>query len=231
MDRIHHQRALHGNEAAQAGIAAFEFLRHQAVGDVGHSGAAVALQVRAKKSQLAQFRHQLHREGRFAIVFFDDRDDVLVDKLPRRLARQQLFVIEQRIEVQKIHAGKRGHQILLVVCRTKEKAGEASPVRNGMRRARRAIHSSALVSPQQAGDGPPRHETRLYSSAGEFLRVRLGWRSKIILQKGNQPLMGLRETGCDAIKSLLYSDRNCLQGWVCTSGIPEMKFGGHCRVP
>ena len=43
--------------------------------------------------------------------------------------------------------------------------------------------------------------------------------------------LGLRETGSDAIKSLLYSDRNRLQGWVCTSGIPEMKFGGHGRVP
>ena len=45
------------------------------------------------------------------------------------------------------------------------------------------------------------------------------------------PVLGLRQTRSDAIKSLLYSDRNCLQERVCTSGVPEMKIGGHCRVP
>jgi hypothetical protein len=45
------------------------------------------------------------------------------------------------------------------------------------------------------------------------------------------PVVGLRQTRSDAIKSLLCSDRNCLQERVCTSGVPEMKIGGHCRVP
>jgi hypothetical protein len=50
-------------------------------------------------------------------------------------------------------------------------------------------------------------------------------------KKQPDPVLGLRQTRSDAIKSLLYSDRNCLQGRVCTSGVPEMKIGGHCRVP
>jgi len=36
----------------------------------------------------------------------------------------------------------------------------------------------------------------------------------------------LREIGCDAIKSLLYLDRNGLWGRVCTSGIPEKHLAG-----
>jgi len=44
-------------------------------------------------------------------------------------------------------------------------------------------------------------------------------------------VLDLRETRSDAIKSTLCSGRNCLQGRVCTSGVPEMKIGGHCRVP
>ena len=110
MNRVHHQRALHGDKAAQAGIAALQFLDDQPVRHVGHAGAAVALQVRAKKSQFTQLGHQLQGKRRFAVVFFDDGDDVLVHKLPRRLSRQQFLVIQEGIEIQIIHAGKRGHQ-------------------------------------------------------------------------------------------------------------------------
>ena len=39
VDGIHDQSALHGYEAAQTGIAAFELLGYQAVGDIGHSSA------------------------------------------------------------------------------------------------------------------------------------------------------------------------------------------------
>jgi hypothetical protein len=53
----------------------------------------------------------------------------------------------------------------------------------------------------------------------------------IVCKKEPTLVMGLRETRCDAIKSRLKTDRNCLQGRVCTSGIPEKKIGGHCRVP
>ena len=106
VDRIHHQRALHGNEAAQAGIAALEFLHHQAVGDVGHSRAAVAFQVRAEESQFAELRHQLHGECGFAVVLFDDGKNFVVDELPRGLARQFLFVVQQGIEIDEIDAGE-----------------------------------------------------------------------------------------------------------------------------
>src|SRR5579864_30376 len=59
-------------------------------------------------------------------------------------------------------------------------------------------------------------------------RIRLHQES---CKKRTHPVLRLRETRSDAIKSLLYPDRNCLQEQVCTSGVPEMKIGGHCRVP
>ena len=52
-DGIHHQRALHADEAAQAGIAALQLLHDQAVLDVVHAGAAVAFEIGAEKAQLA----------------------------------------------------------------------------------------------------------------------------------------------------------------------------------
>src|SRR5256884_152273 len=54
INRIHHQRTLHGNKTAEAGIASLQFLSHQSVRDIGHSRAAVTVQVRAKKSQLTE---------------------------------------------------------------------------------------------------------------------------------------------------------------------------------
>ena len=48
VDRVHAQRALHRDEAAQAGVAALELLHDQPVGDVAEAGAAVALEVRRR---------------------------------------------------------------------------------------------------------------------------------------------------------------------------------------
>ena len=108
---MHHQSALHGDEAAQAGIASFEFLHDLAVGDVGHPGAAVAAQVRAEKSQFGHLRHQVHGEGGFAVVLLDDGENFAVDKFAGRLAHQALVVVQQRINFQEIDTGKAGHVI------------------------------------------------------------------------------------------------------------------------
>jgi hypothetical protein len=78
---------------------------------------------------------------------------VVVDKLPSSLPRQQLLIIEERIKVEKIHAGKRGHQILLVIWRTKEKGCGASPLRNGSAEPVARAILARSVWPQQADDG------------------------------------------------------------------------------
>ncbi len=86
MDGIHHQSALHGDEAAQAGIAAFEFLGHEAVGDVGHAGAAVTVEIGAEEAEFAELRDEMLRKGGLAAVLLDDGDDFVFDELARRLA-------------------------------------------------------------------------------------------------------------------------------------------------
>ena len=68
---------------------------------------------------------------------------LFVHKLPGRLTRQQFFIIQEGIKIQKIHAGKRGHQALLVVGRTKRKAAEQALMKDGIVGACRASHSSA----------------------------------------------------------------------------------------
>ena len=108
---IHHQRALHGDEAAQARIAAFEFLHDLAVGNVGHAGAIVAGEIGAKKSQFGHLRHQMQRESGFAIVLLDDRKDFAVHELARRLANEALVVVQQRIDFEEIDTGKTRHVI------------------------------------------------------------------------------------------------------------------------
>ena len=109
VDGIHHQRALHGNETAQGGIAALELLHHLAIGDVGHSGATVAGKIGAKKSQGGQLGEQLHGKGGFAIVPLDDGQDFVIDELARGLADEAIFVAEQGIEIEEVHPGKSRH--------------------------------------------------------------------------------------------------------------------------
>jgi hypothetical protein len=59
---------LHGDKAAEAGIAALEFLGDQAVGDVGHSGAAIAVEIGAEKTEFAELRDEVAREGYLTVV-------------------------------------------------------------------------------------------------------------------------------------------------------------------
>ena len=90
---IHHERRLHGNEAAQRRIAALDFLHHQPVLHVRHTGAAVTFECGSKESQLRHLRNELRGKFSFAIVLLDYREDLIVDKLASGLARQLFFVI------------------------------------------------------------------------------------------------------------------------------------------
>ena len=60
---IHHQRRLHADKAAKAGVAALQLLHHQAVLHVGHAGAAVALEIGAVEAQLAHHWHEFARKA------------------------------------------------------------------------------------------------------------------------------------------------------------------------
>ncbi len=113
VNRIHDERALHGNEAAQAGIAALKFLRHEAIGNVGHACAAVAVEIGAEKAELAELRNEMHWKRGFAAVFFDDGNDFVFDEFASGLSHEFLFVVELGIEIDEIHAAVLGHLLLL----------------------------------------------------------------------------------------------------------------------
>ena len=106
MDGVHHQRALHGNKTAQTGIAALEFLGHQAIGDVGHAGAAIAVKIGAEKPEFAKLRNQVLGKRAFAAVLFNDGDDFVVHELAGGLADKFFFVVQQGIEINEIHTSE-----------------------------------------------------------------------------------------------------------------------------
>ena len=54
VDRVHRQRALHGDEAAHAAVAGLELQAGEAVGGRARAGAAVALEVHAEHAELAE---------------------------------------------------------------------------------------------------------------------------------------------------------------------------------
>ena len=106
VDGIHAQSRLHADEAAHAGVAALEFLRHQSVFDVAHAGAAVALERRAEEAEIGHGLDQFARKAAGAVALFDDGDEVVFDELARGVADQALFFGEQRIELDEIDTAK-----------------------------------------------------------------------------------------------------------------------------
>ena len=94
-------------EAAQAGVAALELLHDQAVGDVVHARAAVALEVGAEDAQLGQLGHELHREGAGAEVLLDERQEAPLDELRHGAAGEPLLVGQQVVELEEVDAERR----------------------------------------------------------------------------------------------------------------------------
>ena len=112
-DRVHHQRALHRYEAAQPRIAALDFLHDQPVFDVAQARAAVAFEIRAQESELAEFRDQLLGKAPVAIAIANHRNHAVFDELPRGLAHQQLLFREQRVDQQVVDAGETSHGLIV----------------------------------------------------------------------------------------------------------------------
>jgi hypothetical protein len=110
IDGIHAQARLHGDEAAQARIAAFEFLADQAIGDAVEAGAAVAVEGAAEQ---AEFRYAGDQFTGKAFVFeaiADDGQDLVIDEAGDRVLHH-LFVFAQHradgVEIDGIEFGAR----------------------------------------------------------------------------------------------------------------------------
>ena len=109
VDRIHHQRALHRGERADAGVAPLELLHDQAVGDVVEPRAAVLLrQVGAEQAQLRHARNQLLGKLALDVRVADDGHEVLVHPGPDGVPDGALLLRQQAVEGQEIHAGELG---------------------------------------------------------------------------------------------------------------------------
>src|SRR5579872_5722579 len=91
-DRIHDERALDGDEAAEAGIGAFQFLHDEAVFHVAQTGASVTLQIRSQEAQPPDLRDQFCREAALAVTAADNGNYTILDKLAGRLADQSLLL-------------------------------------------------------------------------------------------------------------------------------------------
>ena len=90
VDRVHHQAGLHADERAQARVAALELLVDQPVGDVVQPGAAVLRSAGWRRRSRARRPARASSTGKVpsAEVLGDDRQVLLLDELPRRVARQ-----------------------------------------------------------------------------------------------------------------------------------------------
>ena len=103
-DREHAQRALHAHEAAQTGVAALQLLAGDAIGDVAHARAAVAVQVHAEQAHLTDLGDEVHREGALLAVLLDDRDALVLDPVADEGLNGPLLFGEQGVDVVEIQA-------------------------------------------------------------------------------------------------------------------------------
>ena len=103
---VHDQRALHGNEAADAGIGALQLLHDEPVLHIAHAGAAVAFQVGAQEAELRHLRDEFGREARVAVAVADQRQNPLFGKTPRGLPHHQLLFAEQGVDAEVVYASE-----------------------------------------------------------------------------------------------------------------------------
>ncbi len=103
VDRIHHQRALHARERADAAVAAFELLHDEPVAHVVEPGAPVLLgQVRAEHAELRHRRDEFLREAAGDVALADDRQHLLVDEPADGIAHGALVFGECGVDVEQV---------------------------------------------------------------------------------------------------------------------------------
>ena len=99
VDRVHDQRGLDAHRRAVAAVDPLDLARDQAVDDIAHAGAAVALrQRRAEQAEFAELGHDLPVEALVAERLQHPRLELLLAILPRRLLYQPLLLGELAVE-------------------------------------------------------------------------------------------------------------------------------------
>ena len=99
VDRVHHQRTLHGGEAAQPRVAALQLLHDEAVRNLVDGGQPISLQVGAEEPHLPQHRDDMLRESARPVMIPHDREEFpvheIADRIPdhARLRRKPAFQV------------------------------------------------------------------------------------------------------------------------------------------
>ena len=101
-DRVHRERALHRDEAADAGVAGLELLADEPVHDRARLGQAVALEVHPEQAEPRELGDQLG--GKLAALepLADVRLDLLRDELAHGVADRALLVGEEGVEREEV---------------------------------------------------------------------------------------------------------------------------------
>ena len=102
INRVHRKRALHRRERAQPRVAGLELLHDQAIRDVVHPGASVALEISSEHPKLGHLRDEMHWEGFARKIALDQRQDFTIDEAFDGIAGHPLFIGQQVVEVKKV---------------------------------------------------------------------------------------------------------------------------------
>ena len=104
VDRVHHERGLHRDERAQAGISALELLHDQTVGDVVEAGQTVVRERRAEEVHFRHLRNELGGELSLPGGLLDDRQDPVLDPAADGVADEPLLLGQEGVEAQVVHS-------------------------------------------------------------------------------------------------------------------------------
>ena len=103
VDGVHHERALHRRERANARVAALELLHDEPVHDVVQPGAAVLLgEIGAEVAVLAHLGDELAREAAVDVGLTDDRQDFFVDEGADGVADGAFLFGEGGVDVEQV---------------------------------------------------------------------------------------------------------------------------------
>ena len=108
VDRVHRQRPLHADEAAQPGVDGLELAAGHAVRRGAGAGAAVALEVHAEQAELAEHRPEVVGQRALVVPLGDVGRELAPGEVAHRVADRAVLVGEQVVDPQEVVRCKSG---------------------------------------------------------------------------------------------------------------------------
>ena len=104
VDGVHDECGLDADEAAEAGVAAFQFLGEQAVLDVVEAGTAVAFEGGAEEAEVAHGANEFAGEASVAVALLNDGDEFVFDEGPGVGADEEFVCREKGVKQNEVYA-------------------------------------------------------------------------------------------------------------------------------